>query len=237
MGSDKSDSERIRKVTGRLGSSEADAGSAPTDSQPTDPPLVLMVHRDSAVADKLGELIASLGFATETHRSLQEVATASRPETACCVLMDADVIEPVQTVLDSDDELHRVDSMIVVSGHLIPALKKAIDDGAVHRVASPALTDELASALTASITAERNVDLRLSRIRSTLRQLDELNDEERTVLDMLLQGKSNKNMAQLLGVSTRTVERRRHDVQRKLQAASLPEMIRLVIEAEEYAGH
>jgi FixJ family two-component response regulator len=49
---------------------------------------------------------------------------------------------------------------------------------------------------------------------------------------MMLAGESNKNMAQDLGVSTRTIEGRRQKIFKKLRADSLPELVRIVMKAK-----
>jgi RNA polymerase sigma factor (sigma-70 family) len=68
--------------------------------------------------------------------------------------------------------------------------------------------------------------------REIVKRLDSLSPGERRVLDMMLAGESNKNMAQDLGVSTRTIEGRRQKIFKKLRADSLPELVRIVMKAK-----
>jgi FixJ family two-component response regulator len=64
-----------------------------------------------------------------------------------------------------------------------------------------------------------------------------LSDREREVLEMVVAGNSNKITAQRLGLSTKTVEVHRSHIMKKLQVASLSELIRLCITAESDQGN
>ena len=59
---------------------------------------------------------------------------------------------------------------------------------------------------------------------------------ERQVLDMIVEGESNKSIASKLGVSVRAIEARRSGVYRKMQAKSVAELVRMVIEADSECG-
>ena len=61
-------------------------------------------------------------------------------------------------------------------------------------------------------------------------RIDQLTADERKVMELLVEGRPNKNIAQDLGVSLRTIENRRHAVFSKMQAGSIAELVRMFIE-------
>ena len=62
--------------------------------------------------------------------------------------------------------------------------------------------------------------------------MEQLNESQRTVLDMVVRGLPNKTIANRLDVSIRTVENRRHEIFQVMGANSVAELVRMVIEAE-----
>ena len=70
-------------------------------------------------------------------------------------------------------------------------------------------------------------DLRRAEIEKNLARLT---PREREVMDILISGKANKMIAYLLGASTRTIENHRASIMNKMQADSLPELVRMVLD-------
>jgi diguanylate cyclase (GGDEF)-like protein len=85
-------------------------------------------------------------------------------------------------------------------------------------------------------------DLALHSQRDELRQsaarqrLDRLTPREREVLDILVAGNANKMIAYMLGTSSRTIDIHRAKIMKKMEAQSLPELVRMVIEVQGAAG-
>jgi len=73
----------------------------------------------------------------------------------------------------------------------------------------------------------RRDELRRAEVRQKLARLT---PREREVLDILVAGKANKMIAYLLGTSTRTIENHRASIMDKMQANSLPELVRMVLD-------
>lgn len=69
-----------------------------------------------------------------------------------------------------------------------------------------------------------------ARREQTSKRLDSLTEREREVLDVLIEGNSNKAIAYLLGASPRTIENHRAKVMEKMQADSLPDLVRMVLD-------
>jgi diguanylate cyclase (GGDEF)-like protein/PAS domain S-box-containing protein len=69
------------------------------------------------------------------------------------------------------------------------------------------------------------------RRQQTLERIERLTAREREVLDVLIEGNSNKAIGYLLGASTRTIETHRAKIMEKMEAGSLPDLVRMVLES------
>ena len=107
---------------------------------------------------------------------------------------------------------------------------------ASKKIASPCRTNDGCSAPPSGIERALKLDAEVytSRIRAAevRRCVASLLDEELEVLRRIVRGQQNKAIAHELGIGLRTVEARRHAVFSKLQADSLAELLRKVIEAK-----
>jgi RNA polymerase sigma factor (sigma-70 family) len=87
------------------------------------------------------------------------------------------------------------------------------------------LLDAIRNAL---VLDERRRDVQLERA-EVAERLQQLTPREREVMDMVTEGKSNKEIAGDLGVSAKTVEAHRARVMEKMQAGSLAELVRMAL--------
>ena len=113
-----------------------------------------------------------------------------------------------------------------------PVTVEVIQKGAVTVLEKPYDDDDLWNAIRSALSQEQEARKRNTRRREIRERLTMLTANERAVLERMVEGKANKEIAAELEVSLRTIENRRHDVFRKMGAGSLAELVRDVIEAE-----
>jgi two-component system sensor kinase FixL len=196
-------------------------------------PLIHIVDDDSQVRAATGYLLASHGFATETHEGGAEFLGAARPERGCVLL---DLRMPAMDGHDVQRELVRRGwalPVIVMSAHgdLLAAVE-AMKLGAVDFLPKPPGEEALLAAVRRGIEAfDRGADRRQAKAAAAAR-LERLSPREIQILQGLLAGLSNKAIARRLGLSPRTVEMHRANMMGDLGLSSLPEALRLAIDAE-----
>ena len=201
------------------------------------PPLAYVVDDDAGVRASLRSLLKSVGIPAVTYASAQEFLASYHPAQPGCLLLD--VRMPGMNGLELQIELNLRGAMITViflTGHGdVPMAVEAMQHGAFDFLQKPyreqALLDSVQRAM-ARDRVNREALEELDRIRT---RLSSLTARERQVLDLMMQGKSNKAMATQLSLSQRTVEIHRAHVMDKMAAYSIAQLVRMVIEVEEPA--
>jgi FixJ family two-component response regulator len=197
----------------------------------TDAPVVHLVDDDPSVRRALGRLLAAAGHRCETHASA-EAFLARRPDAgpACAVI---DLQLPGASGLDLQARLAELGEtlpLIFLTGRGdIPASVRAMKGGAVDFLTKPVEAAALLAAIAAALdhgralsaarAAEAGVDARLAR----------LTPREREVLDGVVEGRLNKQIAADLGVAEKTVKVHRARVMQKLEVRTIADLVRLVV--------
>jgi len=194
---------------------------------------VHVVDDDAAIRDSLRVLLASAGLPVQTYDSAAAFLAAAAG-LAGCVLTDVrmpemDGLELQQRLSERDIRL----PVIIMTGqgdiHLAVQAMKA---GAVDFLEKPFDDAMLLDAVHRALAQSRRIEESESVAAEATRRLAALTPREREVLKLLVTGQSNKAIAIELGASPRTVEVHRARVFEKLQARSLPDLVRAVLAAE-----
>lgn len=200
--------------------------------------VVYVVDDDAAVRDGLKWLIESVELQVAPCPSAQaflEAYDRSRP--GCLVL---DVRLRGMSGLDLQAELARRDisiPTIVVTGHGdVPMAVRAMKLGAIDFVEKPFNDQELLERIQKAIEGDLQARRGDRERAEACALLATLSPREREVLDLLVLGKANKEVADQLGLSTRTVEGHRARLMEKLACGSLAELVRLSLRAESPAA-
>jgi FixJ family two-component response regulator len=114
-----------------------------------------------------------------------------------------------------------------------PLTVRAMRNGAVAMLDKPYHDDDLWDAISKALVLEEERREARQRATAIRERLSSLSASEKEVLDLVVAGEANKVIAKRLSVSLRTVENRRREVFSKMQAQSVAELVRLVIEVEE----
>ncbi|HWZ61459.1 MAG TPA: response regulator transcription factor [Steroidobacteraceae bacterium] len=197
-------------------------------------PTVFIVDDDEGVRNSLRFLLKSVGLATRALGSASEFLETYEPSQPGCLVLD--VRMPGMSGLELQQQLNlrgAVIPVIFITGHGdIPMAVEAMQQGAFDFLQKPFRDQDLIDRIQRAL--ERD-----ARNRSTLHEharirerLESLTPREREVLALMTRGKPNKIMAAELGVSQRTVEIHRARVMEKSGAASLAQLVRMVMDLE-----
>ena len=196
--------------------------------------LVYVVDDDQGMLDSTVWLLESVGLKALPFTSGRAFLDACEPNRPACVLLD--VRMPGMGGLNVQEELRRRGielPLIFVSGHAdVPIVVRAFRAGAVDFIEKPyneqLLLDSVQQALASRAQPVRQVDQRLPEIQA---RLASLTPRERDVLLPLVRGYTNREVAEQLDISVKTVDLYRSRVMKRMQAETLPELVGMAIAA------
>jgi two-component system response regulator FixJ len=193
---------------------------------------VHVVDDDEAVRDALQFALETEGLRARTYPSAQALLTADLPPAGCVLtdfqMPDVDGLELQTRLAERGVRL----PVIVMTGHAdVPVAVRAMKAGAVDFLEKPFEDGELMGAVRAALERNRELLGAAEHAAAAARSIALLTPREREVLDLLVTGKSNKEIGKALGTSPRTIDVHRARVFHKMAAASLPDLVHLVIAA------
>lgn len=191
--------------------------------------VVYVIDDDEAVRVALKDLLESVGLRAETYSSGQQFLQAQRADIPSCLILDVRL--PGLSGLDFQRELAvaKVEIPIIfITGHGdIPMTVQAMKAGAVDFLTKPFRDQELLDAIHKALDRDREKREQQSEVSELRRRHDDLTPREREVMALVVQGLLNKQIAAELGTSETTVKIHRGQVMRKMQAESLPDLVRM----------
>jgi FixJ family two-component response regulator len=191
-------------------------------------PLVLILDDDERIRTALQELLLSVGIDSASFASTRDLLDAGVPDRPGCLILD--VRMPGSSGLDLQNHLAvngDAKPIIFLTGHGdIPMTVRAMKAGAVDFLTKPVRDQTLLDAVSAGIA--RDIEQRASArvVKQHVERLATLTRRERQVLREVAHGRLNKQIAFDLGISEITVKLHRSNVMRKMEAASVGELIR-----------
>ena len=202
---------------------------------PQPEPTVFVVDDDRAMRESLSWLLDSVGLRVRSYATAADFLAEHDPAQPGCLVLD--VRMPGMSGLDLQAELARRGvelPTIVITGHAeVSMAVRAVKAGALDFIEKP-FSDQL---LLDRVRQALEIDLEVREVRrrreDALRRLATLTAREREVLNLVVAGKQNKEIASELGVSPKTVEVHRAHVMSKMCVDSLAELIRITLLAGE----
>ncbi|HTW49456.1 MAG TPA: response regulator transcription factor [Acidobacteriaceae bacterium] len=195
----------------------------------TSEPMVYVIDDDRQIRDGLHSLIRSVGLRVETFGSAQEFLDAKRPDAPACLILD--VRMPGLSGFDLQQTLKSAGlhlPIIFMTGHGdIPMSVRAMKEGAHEFLTKPVRGQDLLEAVQKAIAA----DTRARRERAALDEIrarfQSLTPRENEVMNLVVAGLLNKQIADELGMSELTVKTHRAHVMEKTAADSLAHLVRM----------
>jgi RNA polymerase sigma factor (sigma-70 family) len=197
-------------------------------------PTVFVVDDDPAMRNSLRWLIESTGLRVETFADANAFLAGLRHDGPACLVLD--VRMPGMSGLDLQTVLGErgvAIPTIILTGHAeVPMAVGAVKAGAIDFIEKPFSDQLLLDRVRQGIEMDRQDRECRARREEVMRRVSLLTQREREVLDLVVAGNPNKEIAQRLGLSPKTVEVHRAHVMEKMQASSVAELVRLVLFAQ-----
>jgi len=200
-------------------------------------PIVYVVDDDDAVRSAIRLLLKSVGLPVTHFASPAEFLAAYDDEQPGCLLLD--VRMPQMNGLELQQRLNRrgaIIPVVFISGHAdIPMAVEAMQHGAFDFLQKPFRDQDLLDRVQRAFERDAANRRQLREVGQIRERLESLTAREREVLHLVVAGKLNKVIAAELNVSPRTVEIHRARVMEKMEAKSLAQLVRMVLELERRA--
>jgi RNA polymerase sigma factor (sigma-70 family) len=194
------------------------------------PPVVYVVDDDDALRDSLRWLLESAGYKVSAHSTAERFLLAYRPGMAGCLVLD--VRMPGASGLELQQELMRRAAtlpIIFVTGHGdVPMAVEAVKNGAFHFLEKPFKDEQLLRLIDEASRQSVPATEHAQRLCAAAR-LATLTQREREVMDLVVHGRKNKQIADDLGISIKTVEAHRARAMEKMDVSSVAELVRATL--------
>lgn len=192
-------------------------------------PTVFVVDDDDEVRETLQWLVESVGLKIETFSSGQDFLDAYDPDRPGCLVTD--VRMPGMSGIELQARLNalgRTLPIIVVSGYPdVPTAVRSMKSGAIDYVQKPfdeqMMLERIQMSLEKDAQTRRDTAVRAHAAACFQR----LSPREREVMDLVIRGRTNKEIARALDISPKTVEMHRAHVMEKMEAESLAELVKI----------
>ena len=193
--------------------------------------VIHIVDDADAVRNWVAFLLGTSGVAVRTHGSASGVLEVAPSVRNGCLITDLRM--PDMDGVELLRRLHEVDAMlpaIVITGHGdVQMAVEAMKNGALDFIEKPFADEVLIESIRRAVDqAETQVRSEVA-LESMRQRVASLSERERQVLNGVVAGLANKTIAFELGISPRTVEVYRAGLMGKMQARSLPELVRMVM--------
>lgn len=208
-------------------SAQSDHNQARSDAAPA--PVVMIVDDDELMRSALRRLLVAAKLTVEVYASGAEFLEQARLDRPGCLVLDVSM--PGMSGLEVQTQLKQRETelpVIFLTGSSdIPIAVTAMREGAVDFIEKPFDNNDLLKRVRQAIDGYRQRREEDSERRDVRARFDSLTAREHSVMELVVTGKTNKEIARCLGTSHRTIEIHRHHVMEKLAAPTLADLVRM----------
>lgn len=191
-------------------------------------PTVFVIDDDEGVRRSLESLGKAAGLQVEGFAGGSEFLVASGPDRSGCLVLDVRLRESngVDLIEELNKRGYQLPIIVITAYGDVPTAARAFRGGALDFMEKPVSPRKLIERIREALEIDRRGREAAADVAAASRRLSQLTTRERTIYDLLLTGKSSKQMAEALNLSVRTVEGYRREVFRKMEVASAADLIR-----------
>lgn len=195
----------------------------------TDLPTIFIIDDDADMCKSLAWLLESVQLPIEIYHSGMAYLEVHDPNRHGCLLIDMRM--PGMSGLQLLEQLnarHNPIPVIMISAHGdIPLAVRAMKSGAVDFISKPFNEQLLVERIQELIQQDMSRHPYTHQVSHYAKRFESLTPREREIMDQVVMGKLNKQIAYALGISMKTVEQHRAHVMEKMQVGSLAELIKI----------
>lgn len=190
--------------------------------------VVFVIDDDPSMRESLESLLRSICHEVQAFATTQEFLLSERPDVPGCLVLDVRL--PGQSGLEFQRELTRSDielPIVFITGHGdIPMSVTAMKAGAIEFLTKPFRDQDFLDAVHRGIDLDRDRRTKTAVLADLRERFGSLTSREREIMVLVAAGQLNKQIAAELQLSEITIKVHRAQVMRKMQAKSLPDLVR-----------
>ncbi|QNN21033.1 response regulator transcription factor [Planctomycetales bacterium ZRK34] len=193
-------------------------------------PIVYIVDDDPTICKALSIVIGSQGYGVETFGRAETFLDQYDPDVLGCLLLDLRLpgMSGLQLLDDERNISHHLPTIILTGHSDITHAVSAMKSGAMDFIQKPYDREQLMGCIRNAVVMAGRRQRKRKSTQSVRRRLETLTPRERELLDELLAGKSNKQIAGQWYVSLRTIENHRAHLMSKMNAKNVADLVRAV---------
>ena len=224
----------LTRLTESLMTRSRATGNAGQATAATNAPgrTVFVIDDDASLRRSLGEMLQQHGYDVQTYASSEAFLATGQRDCAGCLVVDARLpgIDGLALIVRLKEAGMHLPAIMLTGHGDIPMAVAAMKAGAADFLEKPVRPADLLASIDRALARESSPN-RSPSAQAAAERLAGLTVRQQQVMDQVIAGHANKEIAARLGISQRTVENHRAAVMTRTKASSLPDLIRLVMHA------